>query len=219
MKYYFSEKGISRDDDEVKKECPVICLFKALSLVDMSVIKRNKDGDSVVEAILSEVGKVDSDDDIIMDGAFDKSLKKLKYLRMLKMHQREDIIGRWTRLRMDGKLLKADGVLYDSSEGGFELARMTRRLIDTNDMSGVSIGFRPKVWQTVNNEQRRYGWDIYDLELIEASIVDVPANDSAKVVEIKASLQKELDALGHRTSDADKFASFLKASPFLQVTQ
>jgi len=200
--YKFTDENVKDDSGViVMSECPVVTLKKALVFEDIE-IKRNKDGFSHIKAVLSEVDKVDADNDKIMPGAFDKSIEELDHMVMLKMHQRDQIVGRWDNLHMDGKLLKADGIIYDGDKG-YDIARMTRFLIDTGDMSGVSIGFRLKVWQTVRDEEggRPYGWDIYDLELMEASIVDRPANDSAQVTDIKAELQKQIMSAVHSRPD------------------
>ena len=149
--------------------------------------------DRKIKAILSKTGNIDSDGDIIMPGAFDETLAKNPTLQMLQMHRRGHIIGKWSNLRMDGDLLKADGVLYAGKDDGYDMARMTARLIKENLMQGVSIGFRPLKWSSVQEEGRgrfNYGWDIEKLELLEASIVDAPANDAATVLEIKQKLDK-----------------------------
>ena len=140
--------------------------------------------DTKIVAILSEVGKLDADYDIILPGAFDDAIKSKMLPPILYMHRRGEIIGQWSNLRMDGKLLKADGVLYTDADG-FDLARRAQKLVKTKQLKGVSIGFRPTEWKSVSNKERPYGWDIEKLDLKEASLVDVPANSSAKVTEVK----------------------------------
>ena len=203
--------GVIKNDDGDVLDCPILKIQKALGLRDME-IKRDKNGQSVISAILSEVDKVDSDYDVIKEGAFDNSIKELSHLQMLKMHQRGDIVGRWSDIKMDGKHLVATGVLYDGDKG-YDMAKMTRTLIDSGDLKGVSIGFRPKVWTNVKDENRPYGWDIHDLELREASIVDVPANDSAKVTEVKMKLAGKLDAIARQNSVEETFLKFLEDNP------
>ena len=149
--------------------------------------------DKQVKAILSKVGVIDHDGDIILPGAFDDSLSTMSQMQMLHMHRRGNIIGKWTNLRMDADLLKADGTLFTAGDDGYDLARMTARLVKEALMRGVSVGFRPIKWSSVQEEGRGtwgYGWDIEKLELIEASIVDRPANDAAQVLEIKQKLDK-----------------------------
>ena len=140
--------------------------------------------DIKIKAILSEVDKVDSDYDVILPGAFDGAIAEKMEPPMLYMHRRGEIVGKWSSLRMDGKLLKAEGVLY-TGDDGFDLAKRTAKLIKTGQMSGVSIGFRPIEWKNVSTTSRPYGWDIESLDLKEASIVDYPANDSAEVTDLK----------------------------------
>ena len=150
--------------------------------------------DTVIKAILSKVGVVDHDGDIIMAGAFDDAIKAKETPNMLMMHMRASIVGQWSQLRMDGDLFKADkGVLY-TGDDGFELARMVRKLIDTSQLKGVSIGFIPRKWSTVHEDGRgrwSYGWDIEKLDLVEASLVDRPANDAATVLDMKQKIDKQ----------------------------
>lgn len=142
-----------------------------------------------LKATLSEVDIVDADWDVVMPGAFDEAIAAKQKLNMLLMHFRVGIIGQWSNLRMEGTLLRADGVLY-TGDDGYEMARQARKLVMTEQLKGVSIGFRPTVWQSVRTEERPYGWDIYKLDLIEASLVDRPANSSAEVTDLKRSGEK-----------------------------
>ena len=153
-----------------------------------------------IVAVLSEVSKLDLDGDIILPGAFDADIESGKNLNMLFMHRRGQIIGQWSKLRMDGTLLKADGVLY-TGDDGYDLARMGAKLINTGQMKGISIGFRAKQWTSVSepDKGRWYGWDIAKLELREASLVDAPANTSAEIIETKRKYDekgKEEDGAG-----------------------
>ena len=150
--------------------------------------------DLKIKAILSEVDKVDSDYDIILAGAFDEAINEKFEPPVLFMHRRGEIVGQWSNLKMEGKLLKADGVLYTDTDDGFERAKMAAKLIKTNQLKGVSIGFRPTEWKSISNSERPYGWDIEKLDLKEASLVDVPANDSAKVTELKQKYTKDSDS-------------------------
>ena len=215
MIYKFDGTSVKDEDENVIMECPIVRLEKALSIHDME-IKRDKEGNTKIDAILSEVEKIDSDGDIIKEGAFDESIKGLSHLKMLKMHSRHDIIGRWSNLKMDGKMLKAEGTIYDGEKMGYDLARMTRSLIDTGDMAGVSVGFKLKVWQSVNDKEAdRYGWDIYNLELMEASIVDIPANDSAKVTSVKAELMRSIE-LNRKDKYEREFLDVIKGDDFFR---
>ena len=153
--------------------------------------------DTKIKAILSEVDKVDSDFDVILPGAFDDAIEGKMEPNMLYMHRRGEIVGKWSSLRMDGKLLKAEGVLYTGDEG-FDLAKRTVKLIKTGQMDGVSIGFRPVQWKNVSTPERPYGWDIESLDLKEASIVDFPANDSAEVTDLKRKFDDK------ESEDADR---------------
>lgn len=163
-------------------------------------VKAEGDGNAELEAILSEVNVVDLDGDKILPGAFDEAIADKAEPSVLYMHRRGDIVGNWRELRMDGTKLKGNATLY-TGEGGFELARQALYLARNGRLSGVSIGFRVRQFMVVrDDEDRPYGWDIAKLDLIEASLVDKPANESAQVTEIK-----------QRQQEADSSARLLKA--------
>jgi len=147
-------------------------------------IKQPDEGqDATFSATLSEIGVMDSDGDIIMPGAFDGAIETLDRLDMRFMHDRMEIVGYWTDLRLDGALFRADGSLY-TGEGGYDTPRKCLRLGRSGQLRGVSIGFRIKRMEIVIDDDREpwgIGYDIYDLELVEASLVDRPANPSARI--------------------------------------
>ena len=126
---------------------------------------------------------MDSDGDIIMAGAFDGAIAEIERLDMRFMHNRLEIVGAWRNLRLDDTLFRADGTLY-TGEGGYDTPRKCLRLGRSGQLRGVSIGFRIKRMEIVIDDEREpwgVGYDIYDLELIEASLVDRPANPSARI--------------------------------------
>lgn len=102
-------------------------------------------------------------------------------------HDHGDPIGEivWVAPRPDGikfkaKLAQVDGPpsLKEKLDGYFELIR--RGLV-----KGISIGFRPLVMEPIAT-----GWLIRTWELLEASVVTIPANASCTIESVKALAKK-----------------------------
>lgn len=89
---------------------------------------------------------------------------------MLYQHDYEKVIGRWENLREENGRLLADAVFDE----GDTLAMEVKRKVEDGFLKGCSVGIK------VNELLSRQGGDITgDSELIEASIVTVPADKNA----------------------------------------
>ena len=138
---------------------------------------------------------VDSYGDVIAPGAFSQYLSDLKagktgWPLMLSQHggwgmAADDLtpIGVWTDMAEDGHGLKVDGKLADTPRGREMYALMTmdpRPAID-----GLSIGYIPKEWEPRSKPEdpkRR----LKRIDLVEVSIVSMPANREARVKDVKS---------------------------------
>jgi HK97 family phage prohead protease len=148
---------------------------------------------------------VDSYGDVIDPGAFKKSLtdarKSDSWPAMLLQHggfgfNADDMtpIGIWTEMEEDDKGLKVTGKLADTQRGQevYGLLKMTPRPA----LNGLSIGYRARKFTmgTKAGEPRR---KLHELDLIEVSLVTMPANPKARIGSVKSG-----DGLGIR--DAEK---------------
>jgi HK97 family phage prohead protease/HK97 family phage major capsid protein len=89
-------------------------------------------------------------------------------------------IGKWSNLRVEGNELR--GHLHLAPEGTSTRIDEIRKLIDAGILRAVSVGFRP-----INSEPRRSGDKFFGetytrQELVETSLVSVPANPNALAV-------------------------------------
>ncbi len=97
-------------------------------------------------------------------------------------HRADFPIGTWSNLRVEDKALK--GRLKLAPEGTSDRIDEIRRLIDAKILKAVSVGFRPTKSEPLNPENRdmfapqRY----LQQELVECSLVAVPANPNALAV-------------------------------------
>lgn len=94
-------------------------------------------------------------------------------------------IGRWTDMAEDGYGLKVSGELLDTSMG-----RDTYVALKAGAINGLSIGFRPISFdlRAKPEDPRR---TLKEVDLIEVSVVTLPANIKARVQAVK-SLGEEM---------------------------
>lgn len=157
------------------------------------------------EGYASVFGNVDAYGDVIQKGAFKETLrdwrKQKRLPPMLLQHgggmfggAAEDLvpIGKWEGMEEDDTGLSVRGRLInlDTERGKGVYGAMREGVLD-----GISIGYRAKEFAlgTKPDEPRR---TLKKIELVEASIVTLPANDKARVSAVKM-------AIGSRLTSAD----------------
>ena len=90
---------------------------------------------------------------------------------MLYMHDREKgVIGRWENIMKDGDKLTAEAIFDDATELGAKV----KHQVESGFLRSASIGIENCKCETINGVQA-----IVECDLIEISIVDVPANENA----------------------------------------
>ncbi len=125
-------------------------------------------------------GEADLGKDVIEPGAFSRSLKARGAggVRMLFQHDPAQPLGRWTKLKEDGRGLYVEGQLA----GGVAKADEVYRLMKSGALDGLSIGF-----QTVRaKKDAKTGLrHILEADLWEISVVTFPMLPVARVAEVK----------------------------------
>lgn len=90
---------------------------------------------------------------------------------MLYMHDRDQgVIGRWENITKEGDKLTAEAVFDDATELGAKV----KHQVESGFLRSASIGIENCKCETINGVQT-----IVECDLIEISIVDVPANENA----------------------------------------
>jgi HK97 family phage prohead protease len=121
-------------------------------------------------------GKIDQGGDVVMPGAFQKSLLKrgANQIRMLFQHDPKEPIGFWRDIRETDIGLRVIGQLTPGVQRSAELAR----LIQNSAIDGLSIGFR-----TVRASSRTHSAarKLFEVDLWEISIVAFPMLDVARI--------------------------------------
>lgn len=126
----------------------------------------------------------DSDKDIVVRGAFKQSLAnwqvKGKLPAMLWQHDIRQPIGVYTKMMEDQRGLYVEGKIIVEVEKG----REAYALLKAGAISGLSIGFMTKDSEFDEYSRMR---KIKQVDLIELSIVTMPANQEACVTLVKAA--------------------------------
>lgn len=186
---------------------------------DLREFKFAQDGEAMTITGYGAVfGNVDAYGDVILPGAFAKSLAAHREAgtapQMLLEHGTSPLpIGVWKSMSEDGHGLKVEGEFLTTSLGidSWKAAK-------AGAINGLSIGYRPTEFQMRQkaDDPRR---TLKSVDLIEVSLVCRPANDRARVSQVKSAAEiitiRELeDALrdaGYSKSDALAICSRFEA--------
>lgn len=140
--------------------------------------------DGEFEGYLSTFGNVDRGMDMVMPGAFRRTLKerKLSSIKLLRDHDTRKVIGKWLSMDEDDRGLKVRGKLF---AGTVQLATETLALMREGALDAMSIGYRTIKAQWDEEQGVR---KLLDLDLWEGSIVTFPMNEMATVDAVKTDL-------------------------------
>ena len=158
----------------------------------------------VFSGYASIFGNKDSYGDVVMPGAFAKSLadhrRKGSRPKMFWQHDPHNPIGSWTDIAEDGKGLWVEGRL----NMGVQKAQEAYALLKAGDIDGMSIGYH-----TVSAEpdEKAGVLRLKELKLVEVSIVSMGANECALVDAVKQIRGDNLPSL-------PEFENFLREAGF-----
>lgn len=114
----------------------------------------------------------DKEGDVVLPGAFSKSLCFAHNIKLLWQHRQDQPIGKLLEAREDTKGLYVEGIIFNN----LECTRTARKMLIERVVDSFSIGY------TVENQF--FGRDIRylkSLNLLEVSVVTFPANSSARL--------------------------------------
>ncbi|WP_080663707.1 phage major capsid protein [Bradyrhizobium elkanii] len=120
-------------------------------------------------------------DDIIMSDGWDLEHFKKNPIALFN-HKSDFPIGKWKNLRVEGRALR--GHLELAPAGTSPRIDEIRRLVEAGILRAVSVGFRPIQRRSRNEkDEHGFGGSIFTKsELVETSLVAVPANPNALAV-------------------------------------
>lgn len=135
----------------------------------------------------STFGNVDLGGDVVMKGAFAKSLEEWRsqgeWPQMFWMHKSDQVPGIWLDMREDSKGLKVKGEILPTT-----LGNDLKILMKAKAVRALSIGF------SLDHERAYEFRDgvrlLHEINLWEVSPVSLPMNRKAKINAVKAALHQ-----------------------------
>ena len=172
----YHDDDADEEDDEKKSESCFECP------VELKAMDGEEENKGMFEGYASVFNNADLGNDVILSGAFTKSLKKTgaKGVKLLYQHKADMPIGVFESIEEDKRGLKVRGKLALQTQMGHE----AYELMKMGALDGLSIGFRvsPKGQSYDAKGKRRM---IKEVELMEISLVTFPMNPKAKIRSVK----------------------------------
>ena len=146
-------------------------------------VKEFDDTTRMVKGYASVFNNKDSDDDVILKGSYNKSIKEWgpegkDRIKLVAQHDISRPVAKITELKEDenGLFMEAK---FGTHTDGEDYYRMTKEGI----VNEFSVGFVP----VEKEENDKGGYDISNIKLYEVSMVTVAANDEAVVTDVKSN--------------------------------
>lgn len=134
----------------------------------------------------SVFGVKDHHSDIVVKGAFQASLDKWKekgkFPALLWQHKMDEPIGIYTEMREDDVGLYVKGRLLIDDD---VLAKRAHAHMKANSLGGLSIGYMDVDW---DYDSTKDAFILKEVDLWEVSLVTFPANEEAKISNVKHAL-------------------------------
>jgi HK97 family phage major capsid protein/HK97 family phage prohead protease len=175
------------DDDAAEQACSLMWdERKAKNITNEIIHKVNAKGavvadDDGLEFILSDESIDRLGDQIMSDGWDIRSFKKNPIA--LFNHQSSFPIGRWKNIHVTDKALRAK--LELAPAGTSERVDEIRKLVDAGILKATSVGFKPIKWEALDPDAKESFFApqrFLKQELVETSLVSVPANPNALAI-------------------------------------
>ena len=188
-----------------------IIQFKEFDLIQ---VKADKDS-RTVSGYLASFGNVDSDGDVIVKGAFSKSIsergpgsKTARKIAYLWQHDMKEPIGRFTLLEE-----RDEGLYFEAEIDKFDLGDRVLEQYASGTLNQHSIGFM-YVWERCEFvEEYEYDGKLYkdvfmckELKLFEGSVVTMGANENTPFTGAKSldTIVQEFDKLNQSAAELCK---------------
>lgn len=150
--------------------------------------KMDDGAEGLITGLGSTFGNVDLHGDVIEEGAFAESIDAFmsggRHIAMLDHHRMDSPIGKWVSIRETDRGLEMQGRLTLEVQRAKELRALAR----DGALGGLSIGFRTLADRYDRERQVRI---IEKVELLETSLVSMPANPKARIESVKLAPEIE----------------------------
>ena len=171
-----------------------------LITLDATQVKFDEARKGFFSGYASVFGGIDSYGDTVLPGAYVETLKSRKRPVQMRWNHYGDVIGKWLRIEEDDKGLYVEGELTP----GHSKAQDVYASLKHGAVSGLSIGYRP-VKSFANDHG---GVDLHEIDLVEISVVESPADLAATVDDVKSAIEQitSLKAVESLLRDAGGFS-------------
>jgi len=170
------------DDDADQDAAEEIChqaYEESRGLKKVAIVHKAHSGDvNGMEFILSDDSIDRMGDMILSDGWQLEGFKKNPIA--LFNHNPNHIVGKWNNLRVDKGTLR--GNLQLAPEGTSPRIDEIRKLVEAGILKAVSVGFKPIETKPRTEKNVAVGFIYTKSELVETSLVSIPANSNALAV-------------------------------------
>jgi HK97 family phage prohead protease len=130
----------------------------------------------------SMFGGVDAYGDTVMPGAYKATLEMRKRPVQMRWNHFGEVIGKWLSIRETEKGLWVEGELTP----GHSKAEDVYASLMHGAISGLSIGYRVNKGFPNDNG----GLDLHEIDLVEISVVESPADLAAQIGDIKSAIDE-----------------------------
>lgn len=162
--------------------------MKTKQRLDMPLTVKSVSDTGEFEGYGSVFGVKDSYADIVMPGAFSASLarwqEKGRHPALLWQHNMSEPIGIYTEIREDDVGLVVKGRLLIDAD---PLAKRAHAHMKAGSLSGLSIGYMLKDY---DYDSEKDAFLLKEIDLWEISLVTFPANDEARISDVKSLLER-----------------------------
>lgn len=173
-------------------------------------VKENPDdpADRTIEGWASTFGNTDSDNDVVMPGAFAGSIRG-RNPKMLWQHDSKQPVGVWDAVKETPQGLYVKGRILDTT-----LGNDVYKLAKAGAIDSMSIGYSPTDWSMDYASGTR---SLKSVDLWEVSLVTFPANEQAKVTMVKGA-KSVMDDIGDAVTFLEQAMSLCDAYGEMQPT-
>lgn len=140
------------------------------------------DESGTFEGYASVFNGEDSYGDTVLKGAYEKTLQDRERPVRMRWNHYGEVVGKWLEMREDDKGLYVKGQLTP----GHSRAEDIKALLKHGAIDGLSIGYYVRDYERKDNG----GLTLKEVDLVEISIVEEPADLGASVTNIKSKLEK-----------------------------
>lgn len=152
-------------------------------LLDAEAVEFKFDAETgTIRGYASVFGGVDSYGDTVLPGAFKRTLTERSRSVKMRFNHTSQVVGKWTSIKETAEGLLVEGQLTPNHS----LASDVLASLQHGAFDGLSIGF-----YDVESEKNDHGGrNLKDIELVEISVVEEPADMAAKILAVKSAIDE-----------------------------